>query len=158
MFLANLGLIIEIVIASIVVLGLIIVGSFFVVKSLKKSYRDVFKFQSKFDIELRKLVNLLSKFNGVGAKLKVFQDVIIKDLSHDNKQTVLTLVEEIYQSIDHDAEMNEYLVETYEKLQEMRRIRDSKAIIFNHKILMFPFNFYAKVLKMKAWHLYTRPE
>lgn len=158
MFLADWGLIIEISIAVIFVTGLIVVGSFFMVKSLRKSYRDVYKYQSKFDIELRKMVNLLSKMNGQGAKLKAFQDVIIKELSHENKLTVLSLAEEAYQGIDHESDANEYLVETYENLQEMRRIRDSKAIVFNHKLLMFPFNLYAKVLKMKPWHLFTRQE
>jgi len=157
MFLTNWGLIIEITIAVVFVLGILIIGSFLIVKSLRISYRDVFKFQSKFDIELRKIVNLLSKMNGNG-KLKLFQDVVIKELSHENKQIVLTLVEELYEGIDKESESNSYLVETYENLQETRRIRDSKAIIFNHKILMFPFNLFAKVLKMKPWHLLTKPE
>lgn len=157
MFLTNWGLIIEITIAVVFVLGILIIGSFLIVKSLRKSFRDVFKFQSKFDIELRKIVNLLSKMNGNG-KLKLFQDVVIKELSHENKQIVLTLVEELYEGIDKESESNSYLVETYENLQETRRIRDSKAIIFNHKILMFPFNLFAKVLKMKPWHLLTKPE
>jgi hypothetical protein len=68
------------------------------------------------------------------------------------------MVEELYEGIDKDSEANSYLVETYENLQETRRIRDSKAIVFNHKILMFPFNLFAKVLKMRPWHLLTKPE
>jgi hypothetical protein len=68
------------------------------------------------------------------------------------------IVEDTFNEIDKTNEELAYIVETYERLQEIRRTRDGKAIIFNHQINMFPFNVYAKVFKMKKWDLFTHQD
>jgi len=159
MILSVLGQILEVIGGVLIFVGVIVVTSVLIVRSLKASYKDVYKYQSKFDIELRKMINLLSKVNGNGrGKLKDYQNEVIKDLSHDEKKQLLMLIDEMYEELDKVDETNNYLVETFENLQEQRRTRDSKAIVFNHKILMFPFNIYAKILKMKKWDLFLHQQ
>jgi len=159
MILSVLGQVLEIVGAILIIAAIIIVTSVLIVRSLKASYKDVFKYQSKFDIELRKMINLLSKVNGNGnGVLKEYRDSVIKELKHEEKKHLLTLIDGSYDKLDKDDKANQYLVETYDNLQEERRIRDSKAIIFNHKILMFPFNLYARFLKMKKWDLFLHQQ
>ncbi len=161
MILSVLGQILEVIGGILVFVGAIIVTSILIVRSLKASYKDVYKYQSKFDIELRKMINLLSKVNGNGngnGKLKDYQNEVIKELSHEEKKHLLLLIDEMYEGLDKLDDTNTYLVETFENLQEERRIRDSKAIVFNHKILMFPFNIYAKILKMKKWDLFLHQQ
>ena len=159
MILSILGQVLEVIGGVLVLVGGIILTSGLIVRSLKVSYKDVYKYQSKFDIELRKTINLLSKVNGNGyGKLKDYQNEVIKDLSHEEKKQLLLLIDEMYDELDKVDETNTYLVETFENLQEQRRTRDSKAIVFNHKILMFPFNFYAKILKMNKWDLFLHQQ
>ncbi len=138
------------------VLAAIIITSFLTIRNLRISYREVFKYQSKFDIELRKIINLLSKQID-GEKLISANRLVVKSLTTEEKKALLDTIEQHYLHIDPKSEVIDYVKETYENLQEIRRIRDSKAIVFNHKIIMFPFNIYAKILKMKTWELYTHP-
>ncbi|MBN2504581.1 MAG: hypothetical protein JXB20_04480 [Bacilli bacterium] len=155
MILTEWGKIIEISLIVIFLIGVIVVGSIFVVRSIQSSYREVYKFQSKFDIELRKMINLLSKINGnAHGRFKDYVNIVVKDLPHDDKSKLLMLIETAYDELDKEEETNKYLIETYENLQEVRRIRDSKAIIFNHKIIMFPFNIYAGIMKLEQWDLF----
>ncbi|HRX92216.1 MAG TPA: hypothetical protein P5042_05345 [Candidatus Izemoplasmatales bacterium] len=144
---------IEIIIAITLLVAIIVTGVVLVIRSLKNGYKDVFKFQSKFDIELRKTINLFSKINTDGA-MKEYNDVVVKNLDHEEKIKLLDLIDDEYGKIDQKDENNKYAVETYENLQEMRRIHDSKALVFNHRILMFPFNIFARFYKMKKWDLY----
>lgn len=144
----------EVSIGAFVILILIIIGSFFVVKSLNVSYKDVFRANSKFDIELRKFVNLLSK-QTKSEELKKYDEVTIKDLPFAEKKELLAIVKQVYFTLDLDDVLNKYVVETYNNLQEVRRIRDSKVLIFNQKTMMFPFNLYAKILHFKKWEIFT---
>jgi len=52
-------------------------------------------------------------------------------------------------------ENHNYIVETYENLMELKRVRDSKIIIFNQKITFFPFNIYYKIMKLESYHTFT---
>lgn len=145
----------EVGFSILIILGIIAVGSFFVVKSLSASFKEVFKYQSKFDIELRKSLNLLSKVI-VHPTLSEYLNMNIKELTNSEKKNIMLFVDEIYLKIDTTLPSNQYIVETYENLQELRRVRDSLVLIFNQKILMFPFNVYARLLKMKKWDIYTK--
>ncbi len=159
MFSVKWGPIIEFSLIGSFIVALIVVGSIFIVRSLRASYKDVFRYQSKFDIELRKMVNLLSKLNGNHKGLfKDHVNLVIKEIPHHMKRELLELIEEAYAELDKNDESLKYLVETYENLQEMRRVRDSKAIIFNHKIIMFPFNIYARIMHFEKWELYLRQQ
>ena len=134
----------------------VIVGasSFFVVKDLQKEYKKVFRIHSKFEIELRKLVNLMFKFLE-HSKLEPYNDVVIKQLPHEEKRNLLKIIDEVYETVDKDNEENKYIIETYQNLEEIRRIRDSKVIIFNQKITMFPFNVYVKIMKIETFHTFV---
>ncbi|HOP57193.1 MAG TPA: hypothetical protein PLM51_03320 [Bacillota bacterium] len=153
MFFATIKQTIEIIIVITVPLAILVTGNVLMIRSLKTGYKDVYKFQSKFDIELRKTINLFSKIDPEGI-LKDYRETVIKNISHEEKIELLDLVDEEYKLIDKESGNNEYAMETYENLQEMRRIHDTKALIFNHKILMFPFNVYARLFKIKKWDLY----
>lgn len=159
MILSILRQVIEVVAGVLVFAGVIAVMSVFIVRSLIISFKDVYRYQSKFDIELRKMINLLSKVNGNRhGKLKDYQNQVIKDLAHEEKKQLLSLIDEMFVELDKNDENNKYLIETYENLNEERRVRDSKAIVFNQKILTFPFNIYAKILKMKKWDLFLHQQ
>ncbi|MBU1144634.1 MAG: hypothetical protein KJ971_02090 [Firmicutes bacterium] len=154
MFLTDWTIVIEVSLIILFLIGSIVVASFLIVRSLIYSYKDVFKAHSKFDIELRKSLNLISKVVK-DESLKAYDNVIIKELNYEEKKKLLTLVDFTFLSLNSKEEADSYLAETYENLQELRRIRDSKVLIFNQKILMFPFNIYSKIMKMKKWDVFT---
>ena len=136
---------------------LVFLASFFIIRDLKKEYLKVLKVQSKFDIELRKLVNLMSKILN-NEKLSPFETVVIKKLPHEQKKILLKNIDEIFEQIDMEDKDNAYIIETYERLQETRRTRDSKVLIYNNKIVMFPYNLYARILKFSKYEVYTTSE
>lgn len=154
MILSILNIVIDILIFFAVVIVLIAVSSIFIIKDLQKEFKKVFRIQSKFDIELRKLVNLLYKFLD-HSKLESYHNVVIKKLPHQEKRNLIKIIDEIYESVDKDNEENKYIVETYTNLDELRRLRDSKVIVFNQKIGLFPFNVYAKIMKIEKYHTFT---
>jgi len=149
-----LNILLEITILLIVLAGLIFLGSMWIIRHLRREFKKVYRIQSKFDIELRKLVNIMVNFLDVEA-LKKYHKMIIKKLSHAEKVELLNLIETSYQSIDIDEETNAYIVETYQRLQEIRRERDSLVIVYNDKLAIFPFNLYAKILKFQKFVVYT---
>lgn len=133
---------------------LIVLASIFIIRDLKKAFVKVFRIQSKFDIELRKLVNLMSKLPD-NDKFDAFEKVVIKELPHEQKKILLKLIDEIFETVDLKNEENTYIAETYERLQETRRLRDTKVLVYNNKIIMFPYNIYVKFMKMPSYELYT---
>jgi len=133
---------------------LIGIASIFIVRHLSKEYKKVYKIQSRFDIELRKLINIMHNFLEIDA-LDKYHKLVIKKLSHDEKLKILNILEDSYKNIDLDEEENAYIIETYQRLQEVRRDRDSKVIVYNDKIAIFPFNIYAKILKFQQFMVYT---
>jgi hypothetical protein len=154
MFLSFLSIFVDILIFVGVLTIIITVASFFIVKDLQTEYKKVFRIQSKFDIELRKLVNLMFKLLE-HPKLEAYNDVVIKQLPHEEKRNLLKIIEEIYQNVEMENENHNYIVETYENLMELKRVRDSKIIIFNQKITFFPFNIYYKIMKLESYHTFT---
>ena len=62
MILSFLNVFLDIVIFVAVLILIIGVATFFIIKDVQKEYKKVFRINSKFEIELRKLVNLLYKF------------------------------------------------------------------------------------------------
>ncbi|MFW5889517.1 MAG: hypothetical protein ACOCUD_03960, partial [Bacillota bacterium] len=133
---------------------LIAVGSIFIIRHLRKEYKKVFRIQSRFDIELRKMVNIMHKFLQV-KELEEYHKLVIKKLSHDEKRKLLQIIERAYADIDLEKEENAYVIETYQRLEEIRRSRDSKVIVYNDKLAIFPFNIYAKILKYNKYKVYT---
>lgn len=154
MFLSFLSIFIDIVIFLSVLTIIIVVGSFFIIKNLQKEYKKVFRIHSKFEIELRKLVNLMFKFLE-HSKLEPYHNVVIKQLPHEEKRNLLKIIDDVYQSVDESDEDNKYIVETYQNLEELRRVRDSKVIVYNQKIGYFPFNIYAKIMKIGPYYTFT---
>lgn len=150
----QLELFIEILAMILLILAIIAVASIFIVRNLRKLYRNVYKFQSKFDIELRKTANLMSKVVA-GDVFDKYASMVIKEMTHDQKKELLLLIDEFFPQIDGQNPDNQYVVETHENLQEIRRNLDSKVLFFNHQITLFPFNVYAGILKMKKIHHYT---
>jgi hypothetical protein len=150
----NWNLIIELSLLVFVIAAVIAVLTIVLLRNLRISYKDVFRSQSKFDIELRKAGNLVSKIVKNEAFAK-YGTLIIKEMPFEDKKALLDLIDETYQQIDSADPVNKYVVETYENLQEIRRVLDSKVLSFNHMISLFPFNLYAKVLKLKKMHHYT---
>lgn len=155
MFLATtLEIILEIVILLIVLLGLGAIASVFLIRDLRKTYKEMYRQQSRFDIELRKVANLMSKVV-TSSELKGWLNLVIKELPYEKKKQLLQLLFELYESIDLNDEKYTYLVETYDNLQEARRLLDAKILLFNQKISYFPFNLYAKVMKLSKREYYT---
>lgn len=132
----------------------IVVAVIFIARSLKKDFREVFRAQSRFDIELRKAANLLSKVVP-GDRFAKYANVVVKEMPFEEKKTLLDLVDSAYLEIDKGDSRNQYISETYENLQEFRRHLDSKVLSFNHQITLFPFNVVARFLKLKKMHHYT---
>ncbi|MGE4572288.1 MAG: hypothetical protein AB7E09_06030 [Candidatus Izemoplasmatales bacterium] len=153
----SLNIYLEISILVIILLALIGVASVFIVRHLRTEYKKVYKVQSKFDIELRKLINIMHNFLEIDS-LEKYHKLVIKKLSHDEKSQILDIIESAYQDINLELEENAYIIETYQRLQEVRRDRDSKVIIYNDKLSLFPFNLYAKILKFQKFYLYTPKE
>lgn len=150
-------IIIEVSILVLVLLGALAVATILITRRLRNTYKDLYRQQSKFDIELRKSTNLISKVVHIEA-LDKYENVVIKDLPFSEKKQLLDIVMASFQSVDQENEDNKYVIETYENLHEMRRILDSKILSFNQLISIFPFNFYAKVLKMHPMPHYTHNE
>lgn len=155
MFFYSLKLIFELIILLGILLVLIGVGSIFIIRHLRKEYKKVFRVQSRFDIELRKMVNIMHKFLEI-KELESYHKLVIKKLSHDEKRNLLKIIEKAYTNINLDKEENAYVIETYSRLEEIRRDRDSKVIVFNDKLALFPFNIYAKILKYNRYKVYTK--
>ncbi|MDP2425123.1 MAG: hypothetical protein U1C51_09695 [Candidatus Izemoplasmatales bacterium] len=150
----TLEIILEITLLLIVLSLLAGIASVFVVRNLRKTYKELFRSQSKFDIELRKAANLLSKVVK-SEELKSFQNRVIKELPYVVKKHLLDIVDEAFTELDLTNELYSYLVETYENLQESRRVLDAKILLFNQKISFFPFSLYAKIMKFKKHKYYT---
>jgi len=146
--------IIELTFLILFVLGVIAVASIFLIRSVLASYKEVFKYQSKFDIELRKGLNLISKVIH-SEKLNEYLNKTIKDLSFEDKKQLMLLIDQQILYVDRSNEENHYIFETYDNLHEVRRKRDSLALIYNQKIMMFPFNLYARILKKPKYEIYT---
>ncbi len=146
--------IIEISLLLLFVIGVIIVSSIFLIRSITASFKEVYKYQSKFDIELRKTLNLMSKVINE-SNMNNYLNQTIKDLSFEEKKKIMKLIDQQIIYVDSKLPENKYIMETYDNLHEIRRTRDSFALIYNHKILMFPFNLYAKLLKLHRWDIYT---
>ncbi|MDT8336843.1 MAG: hypothetical protein RQ856_03325 [Candidatus Izemoplasmatales bacterium] len=153
MILSFMSIFLDIAIFVGVLLVIIGVSSFFIIRDLQTEYKKVFRINSKFEIELRKLVNLLFKFYE-HSKLESYTSVVIKQLPHEEKRNLLKIIDEVYQTIDLEAEDNKYIVETYQNLEELRRVRDSKVIVFNQKLTYFPFNIYLKIMKIQNYHTF----
>jgi len=150
-------IIIEISILVLVFLGAISIATVIITRRLRNTYKDLYRQQSKFDIELRKSMNLISKVVSVEAFDK-YENVVIKQLSFAEKKELLDLLMNAFLSVNQEDENNQYVIETYDNLHEMRRILDSKILAFNQMISIFPFDFYAKILKMKKLPYYTHNE
>jgi hypothetical protein len=154
MILSFLNVFLDIVIFIAVLVIIVGVATFFIIKDLQKEYKKVFRINSKFEIELRKLVNLLFKFYE-SPKLEPYNNVVIKQLPHEEKRNLLKFIDEVYETVEKEDEENKYIVETYQNLEELRRVRDSKVIVFNQKITYFPFNIYVKILKLETYNTFV---
>jgi hypothetical protein len=150
----GLALAIEIALLVVALVSIGIIGLVFVIRNLQSSYKEMYRASSKFDIELRKTANLVSKV-ARGDEIQPYLDKVIKELPYAEKKALLQLVDEVFGDIDRNLEKHKYLVETYENLQENRRILDAKILLFNQKISYFPFNLAAKLMKVKKQKFYT---
>lgn len=147
-------LIIELSLLFVLIAAGIAISTFVFIRSLRASYREVFRYQSKFDIELRKTGNLLSKVIK-NDQLTQYASVIVKEMPFEDKKNMLDLIDEIFPKINPEDPNNKYVIQTYENLQEIRRTLDSKVLSFNHQITLFPFNIFAKILNFKKMAHYT---
>ncbi len=154
MFLVNWKIVIEISLLALFFIGAIAISSVFLVRSVISSYKEVFKYQSKLDIELRKILNLLSKVSK-DEVTEFASGQVIKELPFEEKKKLIMHVDEMLKTIDIENQENSYLKETYDNLHEIRRVRDGLALIYNQKVAMFPFNLYSRILKLYAWEIYT---
>ncbi len=153
-FAVNVELIIELsLLVFVLVLG-IVIASIIIYRNLKKSYKEVWKQQSRFDIELRKAYNLVSKLVRDPA-FDRYRDAVVKDLPHDEKKELLLLVDSAYSSIDPTDPDHKYVVETFLNLQEIRVSLDAKALSYNKKISFFPFNLFSRVFHLTKLQHYT---
>lgn len=150
----NVELIVELSLLAFVLILAGTIASIFIYRDLRKSYRDVWKHQSRFDIELRKTCNLVSKAIRDPAFDK-YRDVVVKDLPHSEKRELLSLIDVNYASIDTADPDVRYLVETYANLQEIRVTLDARILSYNKKISFFPFNLFARIFRMTELHHYT---
>lgn len=150
----TLGVFLELSILVFVLLIILAISSIFIVRHLRREYKKVYRVQSKFDIELRKLINIMHNFLEIDT-LEKYHKLVIKKLSHDEKLEILEILEKAYIEIDLELEENTYIIEVYNRLQEIRRNRDSKVILYNDKISLFPFKIYAKLLKFEKYIVYT---
>lgn len=150
-------IIIEISILILVLIGAVVVATILITRKMQLAYKDLYRQQSKFDIELRKSANLISKIVHI-EDFDRFENAVIKDLPFADKKELLDLVMNAFQSVDKNDENNRYVIETYENLHEMRRVLDSKILSYNQLISIFPFNIFAKILKMYKKPYYTHNE
>lgn len=136
---------------------IIAIGSIFIIRDLRKDFKQVFKMRSKFHIEIRKIVNLI--FNVYSSDLlEPFTKVVIKNLPHEQKKILLKNIDIVYSQINVNDPENKYIVETYENLQKLRRERDARILVFNYKLNMFPYSIYGKIMKLPKYDLYTENE
>jgi hypothetical protein len=150
----NVDVIIELSLLLFVLILGIVIASIVIYRNLKKSYKEVWKQQSKFDIELRKTYNLVSKLVRDPA-FDAYRDAVVKDLPHDEKKVLLMLVDSAYASIDPTDPDNKYVVETFQNLQDIRVSLDAKVLSYNKKISFFPFNLFSRVFHMAKLHHFT---
>jgi len=147
----------EILLLLLVLVILIAVGSFFVIRDLHQEIKQVFKIRSRFHIEIRKIVNLI--YNVHSSKyLEPFTKVVIKNLPHEEKKILLRNIDKAFLEIDCEVPENQYIVETYDNLQKLRRERDARVLVYNQKHLTFPFSIYVKILKLRKYEHYTENE
>lgn len=150
----GLALALEIALLVLALIALGTIGLIIVIRNLQTSYKEVYRSASKFDIELRKTANLLSKVSH-NEELEPYLGKVIKELPHEEKKALLQLIDSAYSEIDSTDEAHQYLVETYENLQENRRVLDAKVLLFNQKLSYFPFNLAAKLIKIQKQKFYT---
>jgi len=144
----------EVLLLLLVLVILLIIGSFFIIRDLRMEMKQVYKIRSRFHIEIRKIVNLI--YNVHSSKhLEPFTKVVIKNLPHEEKKILLKNIDKAFAEIDQTIPENKYIIETYENLQKLRRERDAKVLVYNQKLLTFPFSLYAPILKMTKYELYT---
>ncbi len=158
MFLGYFGnLVLEILLLVTVIAILVVVGSVFIIRDLKMELKQVYRIRSKFHIEIRKIVNLI--YNVHNSKyLEPFTKVVIKNLPHEQKKILLKNIDKAFEEIDQTVDGNKYIIETYENLQTLRRERDARILVYNQKLLTFPFSLYVKILKLQKYELYTDNE
>jgi hypothetical protein len=154
LLLVNWELIIELSLLFFVLATTIVVSSVIFIRSLRLAHKDVYRSQSKFDIELRKAGNLISKVVKNDAFAK-YNSLVIKEMPFEDKKALLDLIDTSFPLLNPADPNNKYVIETYENLQEIRRVLDSKVLSYNHKLQLFPSNLYAKLLHMKPMHHYT---
>jgi hypothetical protein len=150
----TLELIIEISLLVIVLAAFAIVASIVIVRNLQTTYKDLYRSQSKFDIELRKAANLVSKAVKLEQFAK-FEDKVVKELPYEAKKELLDLIDDAFAQLDQEDPKLQYVFETYENLQESRRTLDAKILLFNQKIAYFPFNMYARFMKIAKQKYFT---
>lgn len=147
----------DILLVLVVVIVLIAIGSIFLIRDLKADFKKVYRMRSKFHIEMRKIVNLI--YNIYSSEiLEPFTKVVIKNLPHEEKKILLRNIDIVYADLDLENPDNKYIIETYENMQKIRRKRDALILVYNQKLDIFPFNLYAKIMKMIKYELYTENE
>ncbi len=151
------GIIFDILLLIIVLIILIIIASIFIMRDLKIELKNVQDIRSRFHIEIRKIVNLIYNVHSP-AYLEAFTKVIIKNLPHEEKKILLKNIDRAFQELNLDDNNNKYIIETYENLQAIRRERDALILGYNQKLLIFPFSFYARIMKLQKYELYTEKE
>ena len=147
----------EILLLVLVVAIIVVGGSIFFIRDLRKDFKQVFKMRSKFHIEMRKIVNLIYNVHE-SELLEPFTKVVIKNLPHEQKKILMKNIDQVYAEIDVTDIKNKYIVETYENLQTSRRERDARLLVYNHKLETFPYSMYARFMKMNKYELYTENE
>lgn len=154
-FASTVELIIELAILAFVIITLAVIGSIFIIRNLRKTFKELYRQQSKFDIELRKATNLLSKISPT-SPLNDYLNTVIKELPYEQKKKLLDSLFDVYETNKGNVDKYPYLVETYDNLQESRRLLDAQILQFNQKISFFPFSVYAKIMKFKKQKTYTQ--
>ncbi len=144
----------EVLLVLTVLIILTVVASVFIVRDLRMEHRKVFKVRSRFHIELRKISNLMYKVLHE-ERLEPYTQVVIKKLPHEEKKILSRIVDEVFEAMDQTNEDYKYIVETYENLQQIRRERDAKVLVYNQKLRTFPFSLYGKFMKLITYKLYT---
>ncbi|MBI9010393.1 MAG: hypothetical protein JEZ05_10250 [Tenericutes bacterium] len=144
----------EILLLLLVLVIILAVTSILIIRNMQLEFKKVYKIRSKFHIEIRKIVNLMYKIHQ-SELLEPFTTVVIKNLPHTEKSILLRNIDAEYQEIDIKDPDNKYIVETYENLQNLRRERDAKILNYNQKNRTFPFNIYARIMKLPRFEIYT---
>jgi hypothetical protein len=88
-------------------------------------------------------------------RLEPYTQVVIKKLPHEEKKILSRIVDEVFEAMDQTNEDYKYIVETYENMQQIRRERDAKVLVYNQKLRTFPFSLYGKFMKLITYKLYT---